>query len=107
MLKYKIPQIVTLTHEILFKEYPDIKKGYYLSMRLGLIYHQRNHQFSNDCNYILYSKRPPPPGQGILPVYRFHHSSILDERERKTRLELATLTLARLCSSAFCLRVQR
>ena len=26
--------------EILFKEYPDIKKGYYLSMRLGLIYHQ-------------------------------------------------------------------
>ena len=41
MLKYKIPQIVTLTHEILFKEYPDIKKGYYLSMRLGLIYHQR------------------------------------------------------------------
>ena len=40
MLKYKIPQTVTLTHEILFKEYPDIKKGYYLSMRLGLIYHQ-------------------------------------------------------------------
>ena len=40
MLKYKIPQIVTLTHEILFKEYPDIKKGYYLSMQLGLIYHQ-------------------------------------------------------------------
>ena len=27
--------------EILFKEYSDIKKGYYLSMRLGLIYHQR------------------------------------------------------------------
>ena len=27
-------------------------------------------------------------------VYRFHHSSILDERERKTRLELATLTLS-------------
>lgn len=26
--------------EILFKEYPDIKKRYYLSMRLGLIYHQ-------------------------------------------------------------------
>ena len=25
---------------LLFKEYPDIKKGYYLSMRLGLIYHQ-------------------------------------------------------------------
>ena len=25
--------------EILFKEYPDIKKGYYLSM-VGLIYHQ-------------------------------------------------------------------
>ena len=26
--------------EILFKEYPDIKKGYYLAMRLGSIYHQ-------------------------------------------------------------------
>ena len=25
---------------ILFREYPDIKKAYYLSMRLGLIYHQ-------------------------------------------------------------------
>ncbi len=37
MLKYKIPQIVTLTHEILFKEYPDIKKGYYLyAVRLNL-----------------------------------------------------------------------
>ena len=31
-----------LTHLKLnsFQEYPDIKKGYYLSMRLGLIYHQ-------------------------------------------------------------------
>lgn len=26
--------------EILFREYPDIKKAYYLSLRLGLIYHQ-------------------------------------------------------------------
>lgn len=26
--------------EILFREYPDIKKGYYLAMRPGLIYHQ-------------------------------------------------------------------
>lgn len=26
--------------DILFKEYPDIKKAYYLAMRLGLIYHQ-------------------------------------------------------------------
>ena len=26
--------------DILFKEYPEIKKGYYLAMRLGLIYHQ-------------------------------------------------------------------
>lgn len=26
--------------EILFREYPDIKKAYYLSMQLGLIYHQ-------------------------------------------------------------------
>ena len=48
MLKYKIPQIVTLTHEILFKEYPDIKKGYYLSMRLGLIYHQRKFRLSGN-----------------------------------------------------------
>ena len=28
---------------ILFREYPDIKKAYYLSMRLGLIYHQSKH----------------------------------------------------------------
>ena len=26
--------------KILFREYPDIKKAYYLSMQLGLIYHQ-------------------------------------------------------------------
>ena len=30
--------------EILFREYPDIKKAYYLSMRLGLIYHQCKHK---------------------------------------------------------------
>ena len=29
---------------ILFREYPDIKKAYYLSMRLGLIYHQCKHK---------------------------------------------------------------
>lgn len=29
--------------KILFREYPDIKKAYYLSMRLGLIYHQCKH----------------------------------------------------------------
>lgn len=28
---------------ILFREYPDLKKAYYLSMRLGLIYHQSKH----------------------------------------------------------------
>jgi len=28
---------------ILFREYPDIKKAYYLSMRLGLIYHHSIH----------------------------------------------------------------
>lgn len=26
--------------DILFREYPDIKKAYYMAMRLGLIYHQ-------------------------------------------------------------------
>ena len=30
--------------EILFREYPDIKKAYYLSMRFGLIYHQWKHK---------------------------------------------------------------
>lgn len=30
--------------EILFREYPDIKKAYYLSMRLGLMYHQCKHK---------------------------------------------------------------
>ena len=29
---------------ILFREYPDIKKAYYLSMRLGLIFHQAKHK---------------------------------------------------------------
>jgi transposase len=29
---------------ILFREYPDIKKAYYLSMRLGLIFHQCKHK---------------------------------------------------------------
>lgn len=29
---------------ILFREYPDIKKAYYLAMRLGLIYHQCHHK---------------------------------------------------------------
>ena len=29
---------------ILFREYPDIKKAYYLAMRLGLIYHQCRHK---------------------------------------------------------------
>ena len=29
---------------ILFREYPDIKKAYYFSMRLGLIYHQCRHK---------------------------------------------------------------
>ena len=29
--------------EILFREYPQIKKAYYLSMQLGLIYHQVQH----------------------------------------------------------------
>lgn len=28
---------------ILFREYPEIKKAYYLSLRLGLIYHQTKH----------------------------------------------------------------
>ena len=30
--------------DILFREYPDIKKAYYLSMQLGLIYHQCKHK---------------------------------------------------------------
>ena len=29
--------------EILFREYPQIKKAYYLSLRLGLMYHQCKH----------------------------------------------------------------
>ena len=29
--------------QILFREYPDIKKAYYLTMQLGLIYHQTKH----------------------------------------------------------------
>ena len=43
-LLYKKESLWTVSQrqraEILFREYPDIKKAYYLSMRLGLIYHQ-------------------------------------------------------------------
>ncbi len=38
--------------EILFREYPDIKKAYYLSMRLGLIYHQCKHKEGHSVNNI-------------------------------------------------------
>ena len=54
---------------------------------------------------LVYSKRDLNPhsrnGQRILSpsCLPFHHSSILSKKERKTRLELATLTLARLCST--------
>ena len=39
-----IPTNNLLSPDILFREYPDIKKAYCLSMRLGLIYHQCRHK---------------------------------------------------------------
>ena len=64
-----------------------------------------NHCVMKPYKEYSYSKRDLNPhsrnGQRILspsclPV---PHSSILSKKERKTRLELATLTLARLCST--------
>ena len=55
-----------------------------------------------------YSKRDLNPHSHYWPkdfksfvstIPPFEHSSILKKGERKTRLELATLTLARLCST--------
>ena len=54
---------------------------------------------------VLYPERDLNPhscnSQRILSpsCLPFHHSSILSKKELKTRLELATLTLARLCST--------
>ena len=62
-------------------------------------------RYTNDCDFTSYSKRDLNPhsrnGQGILspsclPIPPFEHPF---KEERKTRLELATLTLARLCST--------
>ena len=64
-----------------------------------------NNWFTGDLKEHSYSKRDLNPhsrnGQRILSpsCLPFHHSSILSKKERKTRLELATLTLARLCST--------
>ena len=62
-------------------------------------------RYTNDCDFTSYSKRDLNPhshnGQGILspsclPIPPFEQPF---KEERKTRLELATLTLARLCST--------
>jgi transposase len=46
-LLFKKESLWTLSQQqrarILFREYPDIKKAYYLTMQLGLIYHQTKH----------------------------------------------------------------
>ena len=72
MLKYKIPQIVTLTLDPFCFRY----------LMVNIQNKNRNHQFSNDCDYILYSKRDLNPhsrnGQGILspsclPIPPFEH----------------------------------
>ena len=69
-------------------------------------YKEKALQINDSQSLIEYSKRDLNPhsrnGQRILSpsCLPFHHSSILKgKRERKTRLELATLTLARLCST--------
>ena len=82
MLKYKIPQIVTLTLLLLPLSYGELYKT-----KIAII------SFSNDCNYILYSKRDLNPhsrnGQGILspsclPIPPFEHPR-RERAENETR----------------------
>ena len=100
MLKYRIPQIVTLTREkgIHFYFCPQ-----YARNKIKIPHKQ--HVYKGISKEYSYSKRDLNPhsrnGQGILspsclPIPPFEHPF---KEERKTRLELATLTLARLCST--------
>ena len=84
MLKYKIPQIVTLTPDPCFC---------FRYLMVNIQNKNRNHQFSNDCDYILYSKRDLNPhsrnGQGILspsclPIPPFEHPR-RERAENETR----------------------
>ena len=85
MLKYKIPQIVTLT--------PADPCFCFRYLMVNIQNKNRNHQFSNDCNYILYSKRDLNPhsrnGQGLLspsclPIPPFEHPR-RERAENETR----------------------
>ena len=110
---------------ILFWEYPDIKKAYYLSMRLGLIYHQCRHKDTALTRLARWYDEVDKSGSlafgRVARSIQAHFSttnvnlSITNINfkktkkrsdiyrtsfyERKTRLELATPTLARLCST--------
>ena len=106
-------------------EYPDIKKAYYLSMRLGLIYHQCRHKDTALTRLARWYDEVDKSGSlafgRVARSIQAHFSttnvnlSITNINfkktkkrsdiyrtsfyERKTRLELATPTLARLCST--------
>ena len=61
MLKYKIPQIVTLTQENPLTRKSADPCFCFRYLMVNIQNKNRNHQFSNDCNYILYSKRDLNP----------------------------------------------
>ena len=89
MRNLRIPQVFTLI--------PNVVQVYKIKIATTC--------YPDNCDFISYSKRDLNPhsrnGQGILspsclPIPPFEQPF---KEERKTRLELATLTLARLCST--------
>ena len=87
--------------DILFKEYPEIKKGYYLAMRLGLIYHQckfkdvaltrlaRWYDEVDKSGFLAPGRAarpppppPPPPGRVARSV-QAHYLNIINFFERR------------------------
>ena len=69
--------------EILFKEY-DIKKGYYLSMRLGLIYHQC--KFKDIALTRLARGYDEVDKSGSSPLEAFFYLDIINFFERRATM---------------------
>ena len=55
--------------DVLFREYPDIKKAYYLAMRLGLIYHQCKFKDIALTRLARWYDEVDKSGQPIFPVH--------------------------------------
>ena len=56
---------------ILFKEYPDIKKAYHLSMKLGLMYHQCKHKNTVFFNFVVPQCQFGPRHVSVLIVSEY------------------------------------